>query len=381
MYRGRRFLDGQPGMKQSPDEDEYAKIASRIPPRASARTKNGDTARRIKAQDSAPSSRDDITRIPTWPSDADVTRVPTIPQTSRSHVSRHESPSFEAESSLSSLTLIESETQPQLRSPSIDELHTLPPRKLWPSEPGNTVRQQYPHNTPNPVDQVSPALLGETAITRAVDRSPQDEHTLNSFHRWRGAGMGRRRGTMAPLEGVRWWLLYPGRIEFLLWVAGALVLIAFTILLLPLTFLSFFGFHEGQGSSPHSPLPRAASSPATTSCGTGNGGQTDCAPMQVITPAGLRVLLLNDNGAKAGVPLRFEGSGFTPSGRIDFSYDAKLPCRPASMQADTRGYFSAILAPGDAVGWSAGGHRLMVEDLATGRSVSLPFSLLPGDTQ
>jgi hypothetical protein len=41
-----------------------------------------------------------------------------------------------------------------------------------------------------------------------------------------------------PLEGVRWWLLYPGRIEFLLWCGGTLFLLVITIMLVLVTMLS-----------------------------------------------------------------------------------------------------------------------------------------------
>jgi hypothetical protein len=41
-----------------------------------------------------------------------------------------------------------------------------------------------------------------------------------------------------PLESVRWWLLYPGRIEFLLWSGGTLLLLLITIILIVATMLS-----------------------------------------------------------------------------------------------------------------------------------------------
>jgi hypothetical protein len=41
-----------------------------------------------------------------------------------------------------------------------------------------------------------------------------------------------------PLERVRWWLLYPGRIEFLLLAGGTLLLLGITTMLVLVTALS-----------------------------------------------------------------------------------------------------------------------------------------------
>jgi len=46
-----------------------------------------------------------------------------------------------------------------------------------------------------------------------------------------------------PLERVRWWLLYPGRIEFLLLAGGTLLLLGITTLLILVTVLSLGFFH------------------------------------------------------------------------------------------------------------------------------------------
>jgi len=46
-----------------------------------------------------------------------------------------------------------------------------------------------------------------------------------------------------PLENIRWWLLYPGRLEFLLWAGGTLLLLTITILLALVTVMSLYAFH------------------------------------------------------------------------------------------------------------------------------------------
>ncbi len=46
-----------------------------------------------------------------------------------------------------------------------------------------------------------------------------------------------------PLENLRWWLLYPGRLEFLLWAAGTLLLLVITIALVLITVMSLYAFH------------------------------------------------------------------------------------------------------------------------------------------
>jgi hypothetical protein len=52
----------------------------------------------------------------------------------------------------------------------------------------------------------------------------------------------RRSLRLNPLERVRWWLLYPGRIEFLLWTGGTLFLLFITVVLVLATMLSLHIF-------------------------------------------------------------------------------------------------------------------------------------------
>ena len=46
-----------------------------------------------------------------------------------------------------------------------------------------------------------------------------------------------------PIENIRWWLLYPGRLEFLLWAGGTLLLLTITILLALITVMSLYASH------------------------------------------------------------------------------------------------------------------------------------------
>ncbi|GER89281.1 hypothetical protein KDW_34430 [Dictyobacter vulcani] len=48
-----------------------------------------------------------------------------------------------------------------------------------------------------------------------------------------------------PIEGLRWWLVHPGRLEFLLWLLGTMLLLCVTVLftVLLLSNLGYLTFH------------------------------------------------------------------------------------------------------------------------------------------
>jgi hypothetical protein len=97
----------------------------------------------------------------------------------------------------------------------IDEFDTLPPLNGTPVRPAETARE------------LRTARTSRSASRQAFSSSQQSYRHVpaprKGFH---------------PLDSLRWWLLRPGHIEFLLWVTGSLLLFSITFFLLLATTLS-----------------------------------------------------------------------------------------------------------------------------------------------
>src|SRR5215470_13681714 len=164
---------------------------------------------------------------------------------------QYESPNFQAESSLPALSLFVSEmpTQPEVeagprttrRLPRIDEIDTAPPqpsRMLVPvtsqssvaalSGPGSTSIDSFHGAATDPVSWTAGAA-SQSAYAQLISargKRRQSRHAIS----------------LNPLDRVRWWLLRPGRIEFVLWLGGTILLVGVTCALLLVTAFSFEWF-------------------------------------------------------------------------------------------------------------------------------------------
>src|SRR5579884_175732 len=177
--------------------------------------------------------------------------------------------------------------------------------------------------------------LAHRLIERPARRS--SAYSLSSLH-------------LNPFDRLRWWLLKPGRIEFLLWLVGTVLLVAGSLALLLATSLSFgwlmVGQQERSPSSTHS-LPT------------------------VVTYPGLKLTLQDKGPFLPGQNIHLRGQGFTPHGDIFFTYDQMQPLTlhgnaPAMAQADARGTFSITLTLGTGQQWYAGLHLIEARDLVSG---------------
>ena len=222
-----------------------------IPPRASAqpanaapgsivRTNQGNIYKRNEQRDASSLQRD-------FSALSNTQRNPTVWE--------YESSNFQAASSLQTLSLMISEapTQPEhtfrgkatRRLSRIDEIDTTPvlneasaledSRALVPmtSQFGMTTSGGYGETTINvqPYDESNPSswTAGEGSqspyarliSSRSKHKKPHTTISLNSIDR------------------VRWWLLRPGRIEFVLWLGGTILLVGVTCVLLLVTAFSF----------------------------------------------------------------------------------------------------------------------------------------------
>lgn len=274
-----------------------------------------------------------------------------------SPVWQYESPDFEAAGSLPMLSLFmpEAPTQPQppvpnrattRRLPDIDEIDTVPPRAGVETLPHATGREQRalviaPQSKPAGTDSRSwtAGAAGGSPSAQLIVRTDRPKLTrrVDLFH---------------PLDRTRWWLLRPGRIEFILWLGGTLLLIGVTCLLLLVFAFSFQWFS-----------PSAPATPLASSMNGSNGQQRN-----VLPGGGNPSLALADaNPLTPGQSFQLSGQGFKPSIVIAFYFDGKFSLlnrkhEPARVRTDQRGTFSTTLWFGTGSQWTPGEHIIAVRD-------------------
>jgi hypothetical protein len=176
-------------------------------------------------------------------------------------------------------------------------------------------------------------------------------------------------------DRCRWWLLYPGRLETLLWSAGTVLLVGITVLLSVISVLSLTASHVNQVDSGHgSTLSGATSTFCSVSPQAGSGTQK-CVIATAASPDGLQISLFSHGLFVTGATVHLEGHGFSPLGRVIITHDANLPCQPGTVQVDQHGDFSLVLSLPRNLGWQPGNHALVVEDVASKHRVMLAFVL------
>ncbi|HEY4383936.1 MAG TPA: hypothetical protein VGN34_05590, partial [Ktedonobacteraceae bacterium] len=176
-----------------------------------------------------------------------------------------------------------------------------------------------------------------------------------------------------PFDRVRWWLLYPGRLEFVLWLGGTLFLLTATCLLLLLSLVSMTSLQDSSHASATASSGSSSSSPCSQA-----SSAVMCGSISVTSVAGVKLTMLDTGQMAMGKPLHLEGQGFTPHGAVNLTYDAWLPCQPAAIHADAYGTFQVTLLLARA---GAGEHRVVAYDVASTHTIMLPIKLIAGSTQ
>src|SRR6266436_5460667 len=250
---------------------------------------------------------------------------------------QQDSPNYEVASSVPSLSLIISDTptQPHIENAisetsvqsDIDKIDTLPSRCL-PVQQGGSVHWEL------------------TERTAALEMS----HHSTLLGKWYARNVN-------PLDRLRWWLLHPGRIEFILWFAGAILLISVTCMLFLVAAFSFEWIAPGQqsGMIPASEANSAGTLPVPT------------------------LSLLDRGPLWPGQTIRLQGKGFSAHGRVIFTYDdtyfnqdtATGTALRQAIECDAHGEFIVALMPGNGPAWKPGRHLIVAHDLTTHRAASL----------
>jgi hypothetical protein len=106
------------------------------------------------------------------------------------------------------------------------DIDTVPPVATTDISFQDTIEQKtYRHNPDEGMSSIYTQYIAGTKKSLKSYWDPREPVLLN------------------PLENIRWWLLYPGRLEFLLWAGGTLLLLVITILLVLVTVMSLYAFH------------------------------------------------------------------------------------------------------------------------------------------
>jgi hypothetical protein len=329
-------------------------------------------------------------------SGTDVTRLPTQPDIGP-QMWQYESESYEVGSSVQSLSLLISEapTQPgapiSSRSPNtpiegsnlvtIDEIDTLPFR-------ANSALLPAPVPIVSPVANLPQGIVGEVSLQPTSSDLPswtageaaRSPYAQRIADRRKNVGTAlvvaqmksRRNFTLNPLDNLRWWLLRPGRMEFLLWLCGTLLLIGVTCVLLLTAAFSFEwitpGFHSGTTYT-SAPNNNPRGSP------TGASGSSSRSVVPSLT-------LMDKGPLLPGHFIHLRGQGFSRHGQVTFTYDNDQPLldqsgQPNMVRVDSQGKFTATILLGN---WGAGKHRIVAHDGATNRSIEWSFVLAPGSS-
>jgi hypothetical protein len=301
-----------------------------------------------------------------------------------STVWEYESPGFQVSSSLETLSLLISEapTKPELESrgkatrrlPRIDEITTVPPRNedyqikssrvLVPigSQLDMTVFESSDETT---IHIPSSDVIDENSWTGSKVYQSPSARLISSRSKRKNPQLAI---SLNPIDRVRWWLLRPGHIEFVLWLGGTILLIAVTCVLLLVTAFSFEWI-----------TPGFTGSASTNTAGTSTVSEEQATAGATHTMTFIRI----DTGpVLPGQPISLHGQGFSHYGHIRFLFDGTQQLfdhngQSASTQADAKGAFSITLTLNSNLPWRPGPHFIDALDLVTKRVAKLTIILAP----
>jgi hypothetical protein len=259
------------------------------------------------------------------------------------------------------------------RLPYIDEITTNPPlnedsfiatsRSLVPAPSQSDVITFYrPDRTGK---QIVPAPEVE-ADSWTAGESAQSAHArlISTRGRRKSHQMG---FSLNPIDRLRWWLLRPGRIEFILWLGGTVLLVAVTCVLLFVTAFSFEWITPGVYNQ-----TSAFSSGSTN----GDGSQST-----IIASSKLVLIRLDKGPILPGQSIELHGEGFSHSAHVRFLFDGNQQLFDqngrASTQANAQGVFTATVVLDTNLPWHPGPHTINAQDLLTRKMAALRIDLSP----
>jgi hypothetical protein len=301
-----------------------------------------------------------------------------------STVWEYETSSFQASSSLPTLSLLISEapTQPELESRGkttrrlsrIDEITTVPPLNVDHSiksssalVPINSQHDVTIFNRPDEtnINILSPREIDATSWTAGEASQSPHARLISSRSKRKNP---HTTVSLNPIDRMRWWLLGPGHIEFVLWLGGTILLVGVTCVLLLVTAFSFEWF-----------TPRFINTALTNTSGTSTGsGQQST----VVATRKMVLIRIGTGPILPGQSIVLHGQAFSPHGYIKFLFDGTQQLfdqngQSASTQANAQGVFSTTIELNSNLPWHPGPHFIDAQDLATKRMAKLTIILAP----
>ncbi len=296
----------------------------------------------------------------------------------------YESPSFQASSSLQTLSLLISEapTKPELESqgkttrrlPRIDEITTVPPLNEDHSIKSSRVLVPLRSQLEVTVfDNPDETTINIPSSEEVDENSWTGGKASRSQHAQLISSRSKRKNPHAaislnPIDRMRWWLLRPGHIEFVLWLGGTILLITVTCVLLLITAFSFEWI-----------TPGFIGSPSTNAAGTSTGSEQQAT---VVATHTMTLIRTDTEPILPGQSIVLRGQGFSPHGHIRFLFDGTEQLfdqngQSASTQADAQGIFSTTIVLNSNLPWRPGPHFIDALDIATKRIAKLTIILAP----
>ena len=260
------------------------------------------------------------------------------------------------------------------RLPRVDDITTIPPQNvdhvITTSRSLVPVNSQQDRTSFHRPDQNSMNILLSQEVDAAswtAGKASRSSHAqlISSRSRRKNSHMAVK---LNPFDRVRWWLLRPGHIEFVLWLGGTVLLVAVTCVLLRVTALSFEWVTPGFIS---------AASTNTSGSSTGSGQQST-----VVTTPELVLIRIDKGPILPGQSLGLHGQGFSPLGHVRFLFDGTQQLfdqigQYASTQANAQGVFATSVVLDNNLPWHPGPHFINAQDLTTKRMATLQIFLSP----
>jgi hypothetical protein len=307
----------------------------------------------------------------------DVTRLPTLPQ--KSDVVETMPGNYQS-STTSQRRTDDLLTEHILRNVedlvSIDEIDTLPPG----------IQARLRPQLKKADHEISP--LSEVDTLPNISLQSQQEEVAQQYSNPQSASIQllngiedilqpRKKSIWYVSDNLRWWLLYPGRLEFLLWLIGVIVLICVTGLFVFIATVSMGLFGSGGTRSiTPSAMDMQKSTCIVTTAGTitSKNGK-ECLSITALSSSGLQVTMMNGAVVVPGTTLEIEGHGFSAHGNIHVTHDGDHACIPAEIQANGYGEFTMTVELIDNAEWLPGTHQIILYDVQSHHSINLPIVL------
>jgi hypothetical protein len=296
----------------------------------------------------------------------------------------YETPDFQASSSLPALSLLISDepTQPELeargkvtrRLPHVEEIITVPSpnvvhsittsRSLAPIDYQHDLTPFYRH-TQSSINILLSQEVDATSWTAGKASKSSHAQLISSRSKRKHPHVA---VSFNPIDRVRWWLLRPGHLEFILWLGGTVLLVAVTCVLLLVTAFSFEWVTPGFIN---------ATTTNTTGTSTGSGQQSTI----VATPE-LILIRIDKGPILPGQSMGLRGQGFSPHSHVRFLFDGTQQLfdqigQSASTQANAQGVFITSVVLDSNLPWHPGPHIINAQDLTTKRMATLYIILSP----